>query len=222
MAVCPLCNQRKGKRACPAKRAAICSACCGEKRIVEIACPADCVYLGAGVENDLRREALDYLHHQEPSKGMRWIRTVDRFGPVIEAIEQAIASTSVRSLEDRELLVALESARRTFGSEAKGVIYDDLPESPTLQAVTRELVAGVRSLLGLIDKERAKLGSRGASLPVFDPAAVAECLAVTGERCEYHIRRQAEAGSFVGYLRRVHPPRPGAEPASSSGIVRLS
>jgi len=42
---CPLCDERRGKRACPAKRAQICSACCGSKRLVEIACPEDCAYL---------------------------------------------------------------------------------------------------------------------------------------------------------------------------------
>ena len=42
---CPLCQRRKGKRACPARGASICSQCCGTKRHVEVACPADCVYL---------------------------------------------------------------------------------------------------------------------------------------------------------------------------------
>jgi hypothetical protein len=63
-ATCPLCAQRKGRRACPAKGAAICSACCGSKRRVEIACPSDCVWLdGAhdagweGRETERRRDA---------------------------------------------------------------------------------------------------------------------------------------------------------------------
>src|SRR5918996_2646776 len=42
---CPLCRQRKVKRACPAVGQDICAICCGTKRIVEISCPATCVYL---------------------------------------------------------------------------------------------------------------------------------------------------------------------------------
>ena len=43
--VCPLCGERKAKRACPALNRHICAVCCGTKRLVEINCPADCVYL---------------------------------------------------------------------------------------------------------------------------------------------------------------------------------
>src|SRR5882672_2658703 len=46
MAACPLCRQRKGKRACPAKGELICAQCCGTKRRVEIDCPDDCTWLG--------------------------------------------------------------------------------------------------------------------------------------------------------------------------------
>src|SRR5262245_17311550 len=42
---CPLCRQRKAKRSCPAVGQDICAVCCGTKRLVEIACPATCVYL---------------------------------------------------------------------------------------------------------------------------------------------------------------------------------
>src|SRR4029450_10887073 len=133
MAACPLCRSRKGKRSCPALRADICSVCCGEKRLVEIACPSDCVYLEQGTRNDMSREAADYLRHQDPQKALRGIRTVGGVGCVLEAIERAIATASPRSLEDADLLTALASTRKTFESESKGVIYEDLPAAPSLQ-----------------------------------------------------------------------------------------
>ncbi|HEX8107043.1 MAG TPA: hypothetical protein VF516_04905, partial [Kofleriaceae bacterium] len=46
MSTCTHCGQRKGKRSCPALAGAICSRCCGQHRLVEIACPTDCVHLG--------------------------------------------------------------------------------------------------------------------------------------------------------------------------------
>jgi len=46
-AKCTLCNQRKGKRPCPAKGSPICPQCCARNRVTVIDCPPDCPYLGA-------------------------------------------------------------------------------------------------------------------------------------------------------------------------------
>src|SRR5438093_4009140 len=43
--LCPLCGQRKARRACPALGKQICAVCCGTKRLVQIQCPPDCAYL---------------------------------------------------------------------------------------------------------------------------------------------------------------------------------
>lgn len=66
MSTCLHCGQRKGKRSCPALAGAICSRCCGQHRLVEIACPSDCVHLGglAVVRDPSRAVAFtstDYL-----------------------------------------------------------------------------------------------------------------------------------------------------------------
>ena len=42
---CPLCRTRKARRACPALGHDICTVCCATKRVTEIACPTNCVYL---------------------------------------------------------------------------------------------------------------------------------------------------------------------------------
>lgn len=232
MAVCPLCRSRKGKRACPALRSTICSVCCGEKRLVEISCPSDCVYLTQGTRNDMSRETSDYLRHQEPQKALRWIRTMEGLGFILEAIERAIASSSsIRTLEDPDVLVALQSARTTFESESKGVIYEDLPTAPSLQVLTRAIVDAIRSFAKQYAQARAQAGPRGAELlPEWGPAEVSHCLAVLAERCEFHIKaragsaghpsgpgmkRREDAGSYVGYLRRIYPA--SAQDASSDG-----
>ncbi|MDT3738854.1 MAG: hypothetical protein RO257_05065 [Candidatus Kapabacteria bacterium] len=43
--MCLSCNDSKGKRDCPALNGMICSVCCGTKRLKEIQCPDDCLYL---------------------------------------------------------------------------------------------------------------------------------------------------------------------------------
>ncbi|MGH7275313.1 MAG: hypothetical protein ACREIQ_12795 [Nitrospiria bacterium] len=44
MAKCVYCQQKKGKRSCPALKGLICSGCCGEHRGRGISCPIDCPY----------------------------------------------------------------------------------------------------------------------------------------------------------------------------------
>src|SRR5438105_13838964 len=48
---CPLCRTRKPRRACPALNQTICAVCCGTKRLTEIQCPDDCVYLASAREH---------------------------------------------------------------------------------------------------------------------------------------------------------------------------
>src|SRR6185295_5439882 len=48
---CPLCGTRKARRSCPALGQSICPVCCGTKRLTEIRCPRDCVYLTSAVEH---------------------------------------------------------------------------------------------------------------------------------------------------------------------------
>ncbi len=62
MSTCNHCGQRKGKRSCPALGGAICSRCCGQHRVVEIACPPDCIHLGGlAVVRDPSR-AVPFTH----------------------------------------------------------------------------------------------------------------------------------------------------------------
>src|SRR5262245_27935296 len=48
---CPLCGERRARRACPALGKLICAVCCGTKRLVEIRCPSDCSYLASAREH---------------------------------------------------------------------------------------------------------------------------------------------------------------------------
>src|SRR5687767_11106063 len=48
---CPACGQRKARRECPALGQKICTVCCATKRLTEIACPSNCVYLMSAREH---------------------------------------------------------------------------------------------------------------------------------------------------------------------------
>ena len=55
MSKCSYCEQRKGKRPCPALSGFICSQCCGTFRMNKISCPPDCVYLDSNHEYQQKR-----------------------------------------------------------------------------------------------------------------------------------------------------------------------
>jgi hypothetical protein len=139
MPVCPLCRTRKGKRACPAKAAQICSVCCGAKRRVEIDCPEDCTWLGAhagaweGRENERLRDA-------------------QRLGPYIETLSAAqaqlllVALAAVpairarqRGLDDHLFHEALIALRRTVETRERGVLYEHTPDDLRALPVVAEL-----------------------------------------------------------------------------------
>lgn len=221
MALCPLCRSRKGKRPCPGIHGTICSVCCGEKRIVEVPCPADCAYLRSGTDNDLRREASDYLKHQSPEKGIRWLRTLETLGFLLDGIEGLIAALPSRTLDDSDLRSVLECARMTFDAEAKGIIYEDLPPSPSMQAVTRDLVSAIRAMTTSVLDELRRV--RPDSAPAtWGAAESAQCLQVIVDRCDFHLAKTGPRDSFFAHLRRIHPPAKGATGAAEGPRILLA
>ncbi|MFP3952765.1 MAG: hypothetical protein ACOC88_03910 [Candidatus Bipolaricaulota bacterium] len=57
---CVYCNERPGKRECPALGGLICPICCGESRGVEIKCPTDCRYFQRGEEFQQEKRSEPY------------------------------------------------------------------------------------------------------------------------------------------------------------------
>ncbi len=138
---CPLCRQRKGKRACPAKSATICPHCCGTKRQVEIDCPADCVWLGAhagawsGRETERRRDLMRVAPHlrglSDPQSRLFFLTLVG-----VDGIR-----AKRRDLDDRMLADAVSALRRTVETRARGVLYEHAPEDLRAQGLVAELKA---------------------------------------------------------------------------------
>src|SRR5262245_38310412 len=121
MSLCPLCRRRKGRRACPAKAFSICAQCCGTKRLVEIACPADCVYLGEhahGWENESqrRRDARRVVPHLQPlSEPQQQL--------VFALMLHLVAlRSSRRDLDDAQLAQALSALKRTLETRSHGIL----------------------------------------------------------------------------------------------------
>jgi len=133
---CPLCRQRRGKRACPAKGEAICSQCCGAKRRVEIDCPPDCVFLDGAHAGAWERSAD---------------RDARRVGPFLEGLSEAqgrlvllslVGVTAIRArreMDDRLLLEAVRALRKTVETREKGILYEHQADDARAQGLAHEL-----------------------------------------------------------------------------------
>lgn len=161
MSACPLCRARKGKRQCPAKGQAICAACCGAKRLIEIDCPETCTYLGgqhagnwAGRETerkrDLRRVAPFVEHLAEPQAQLFFLALVGLTGLRAER----------PGLDDALLHDAVRSLHRTVETRLKGLLY----EHPTEDARAAGVAAELRGLFETRSEDGRALAPADADL----------------------------------------------------------
>ena len=116
MSKCIYCHSRKGKRPCPALGGSICSLCCGEHRIVRIACPSDCVYLDANAGYQQKRAGDRFAQERrdfykslfevggEPAAALFNLIEVVTFGYFHNR----------RDGQDVEVVAAVQSLRRTL------------------------------------------------------------------------------------------------------------
>jgi len=200
---CPLCSHRKGRRACPAKGASICSACCGSKRRVEIACPADCVWLDDGAhaagwdgrETERRRDARRLGPHlQRLSR-----EQTDLFFLALVGLGALRARR--RDLDDTLLSAAVGALRKTVETRQRGILYDHQAADLRAQGLLLEL----RGLFEAKDEEgRPVAPSDGDLGPVL--AALEGALA--------DVRREGVGGTeFLDTVRRVvGAPGPSSAP----------
>ena len=128
---CPLCGLRKARRRCPALAQDICAVCCGTKRLVDIACPADCSYLTSSREHP---PAVAVRQHQQDMALL--YRSLADFSErqsrlfllVATAVKQ-YAPPDLETLIDADVREAADALAATFETSARGVIYEHRPAS---------------------------------------------------------------------------------------------
>ena len=116
MSQCVYCKQRKGKRACPALHGFICSTCCGEHRLVRVACPDDCRYLDSGSGYQEKRLAEQFMPLRR-----EFYRELNELGgakavALFNLIEVVTFSyfEGRRDGQDAEVITAIQALRRTL------------------------------------------------------------------------------------------------------------
>jgi hypothetical protein len=148
---CPVCNQRKPRRTCPALGQTICTVCCATQRLVDIDCPAGCVHLAAArehpaavVKRQQERDATALL----PAIRELTERQQQLFFLLHTAIARHIPEGFAR-LNDDDVIQAAGAVAATFETAARGVIYEHAPDSP----VALRLAADLRATLAEIRKQ---------------------------------------------------------------------
>lgn len=206
---CVVCNKAKGKRFCPAKRADICPSCCGEKRVVEIACPPDCQYLKTGHGYQAAKKFMaEWQAADDPRKSARLYAAAQKHWQIIGEIEQVIIryAQGLRSFSDERIRDAVSLVRDTYATEQKGIIYEHTSTDPLVQPLVRDLRAAV-------EQHRQAGGDR----PMLKTTEVLDCLEVVLTDVAYHVANPGEVGSYLIFIRKSHP-EVAAAPRSQSII----
>lgn len=211
--VCPLCENRRARRSCPAVGQQICAVCCGTKRLVQIQCPADCPYLASAREHPaavvVRRQQRDVAF---VAQGIRDLsdRQSELFFLIATTLIGKRGPGLLQSLIDEDVIDAMTAMAGTLETASRGVIYEHRPAS----LAAERLAATLKPVI-------AEAGRGLGSAFERDAAGVMRRIA--------DVARDARAGdpenrrAFVDLLERVLPQtgRPDesdapADPAAAS------
>jgi len=149
---CPICQQRKEKRLCPAVHGKICAQCCGEQREVTLDCPSDCPYLLQARQQQRPRETTELdrasmFPDVEIAEQFLYEREQLIMGLSFALARSARAGRSLEghTLTDRDLISALTSLAQSYQTLVESsLIYEQPTANLAHQQIAREVAVMVR------------------------------------------------------------------------------
>jgi hypothetical protein len=159
---CPLCHVRKERRACPALRQTICPVCCGTKRLTEIECPEDCIYLASAREHPaaiVRRQQEHDIDILMPTLQGLTERQHQLFFLFQSLIARHTPEGFARLLDD-DVAEAAAAVASTLETAARGVIYEHAARSLPAQRLATEMT----TMLAEMREKGVKVFDREAAL----------------------------------------------------------
>lgn len=200
-AACPLCTRRRGRRSCPALGESICSACCGTKRLTQIACPPDCVYLESATAHppavvQRRRERdggfLAALVHglTEPQQRLTSL--------LLELL--ATDRPHAPGLVDADVERAALALAQTYETASRGIVYEHRADTPVAERLAGEIKQ-------VIEADRAN----GAHLSDHATAGVLRRIEAGAREAQRALSDEDER-AYLALLRRIwNSGDPGAD-----------
>lgn len=159
---CPLCRSRKERRACPALHQTICPVCCGTKRLTEISCPDDCVYLTSAREHPAavvkRQQEHDVALLLPTLQGLTE-RQYQLFFLFQSLIARHTPEGFTRLIDD-DVAAAAAAVAATLETAARGVIYEHAAHSRPAQ----RLAAEMKTMLAEMRQQGATVYDREAGI----------------------------------------------------------
>ena len=195
---CPICNERKAKRYCPARSDTICTICCGTEREVTIDCPSDCAYLMESRKNDLSRLAIDWSKVPFPeSKFDR--RFAQANGQLLYFIDRAVVRFAAenRATVDADVLAALRNLAESYRTQASGIIYEKPMDYPLQRALYEMLKAAI---VEFREKEAQRLG-----MATVRDSDVRDSLIFLAQLAAVHENGRPKGRAYLDLIRQQFP-----------------
>lgn len=197
--LCSLCGKRKAKRACPALDQQICAVCCGTKRLVEIRCPAGCVYLATARTHP--PAVVQRQHQQNRDLFLPLLRGLSerqaRLLMMLGAVISKYQGEDLQKLRDDDIAQAAEALASTLETSGRGIVYEHRAQSLLAERLLAELTP--------IATEVAHRGGSG----VERDTAIA--LRRIGEAAKAGAKARPDGADFHELLINVLTPEPGTE-----------
>ncbi len=208
---CVLCEKRKPKRYCPAKRTSICTVCCGEKRGVEINCPLDCPYYVEGLKHHQQK----MMHLRIKKEGVKsYVRKAELYkhNPELFAqLEKGIVSIfrADKSLTNRDLVSGLDMAKKTLETEKKGLLYQHQSCNHYADEISNHV-------LGIVSeyKDNPDPGPNRITID-FGIMVIGEFL----DEARFYMENDSNTKSYLTHLMRYHPEEEAPAQADSKLII---
>jgi hypothetical protein len=213
---CPICNQRKPKRACPALGQHICAVCCGTKRLVEINCPPDCGYLSASRSHPpaivQRQLELDRAMMLPLVQGLseRQARVFLMLGAAVSRHQ----GDAFQRVVDDDIAQASAALAFTLETAGRGIVFE---QQPTSLAASR-LMAEMKTLVDEVVKNAGSALERDAAIALRRIEQGAKAMAAYTSR----MGGAAAQSELQQLFARVLAPPPGGGPQEEAAAPASS
>lgn len=208
---CILCEKRKAKRYCPAKRASICPVCCGEKRGIEINCPLDCPYYVEGQRYQQTKVMRQRIKREGVQSYIRRAELYNKNPEIFVGIEAVFVDFFRRyNIKDEDLITALELIIKTLDTEKKGIFYEYKTESRIVNELSERLLGVIREY-----KDGAQVG-QGRITVDYAKEVVEEFL----KEVRFYMEMDSNPQAYLIHVSRYHP-EGALETQTGGGLIVL-
>jgi len=208
---CILCEKRKPKRYCPAKKTSICTVCCGEKRGVEINCPLDCQYYVEGQKHHQQKMMVQRIKKEGAKSYVRRAELYKNNPELFAQLEKGFVSIfrADKSLTNRDLASGLEMAKKTLETEKKGLLYQHQSGNHYADEISNHV-------LGIVSeyKDNPDLGPKRITID-FGIMVIGEFL----DEARFYMENDSNTKSYLTHLMRYHPEEEAPAQTDSKLII---